>query len=439
MCSLTEDDLESFHHSQEKDEDTTRAINEGCRKCASKGSIVLRKKDAYCENCFNASVNHKFRATLGKSKMIKSGQKVLVACSGGLASTALLHLVKNGINENQHKRLRICPVALYIDEGAIWNIDQGRRLCQMHQLIALGIECNIDIYVTTICEYLNDRPITFHPNKEVTISETDDVKIKSYLQSVSTLTAKRDLVVKIRRLLLLRYAQLLDCPFIIVGDTSRTLATTLLSNVSLGRGAQIEFDSGFSDTRNTVTILKPIKDITFEELSYYGKINNLKCPIELFGSSMKEDSIQGLMEQFVNNLQENFPATISTVCRTGEKIGDETRQTEESENICSLCQAKLDTESIESSALQATEFSRLVSATGPNKILKIENDKSCNGCTCKKDIFNRMDIERYMCYGCRLITRDISDISFFPPHLLSAIRLRISMENIKSEINDFLL
>jgi len=37
---------------------------------------------------------HKFRSAFGKSKIIRDGEKVLVAFSGGQASTAMLYLVK---------------------------------------------------------------------------------------------------------------------------------------------------------------------------------------------------------------------------------------------------------------------------------------------------------------------------------------------------------
>lgn len=35
--------------------------------------------------------------------------------SGGASSTALLHLIKEGLQENSHKKLRFDPVFLYVD------------------------------------------------------------------------------------------------------------------------------------------------------------------------------------------------------------------------------------------------------------------------------------------------------------------------------------
>lgn len=66
-------------------------------------------------NCFLAYFTHKFRSTIGKSKQIHPGDRVLVGLSGGASSTALLHLIHEGLQENSHKKLRFNPAFLYID------------------------------------------------------------------------------------------------------------------------------------------------------------------------------------------------------------------------------------------------------------------------------------------------------------------------------------
>ena len=44
--------------------------------------------------CFNEYFSHKFRATIGKSHIIRRGTKVALAFSGGNGSSAALDLVK---------------------------------------------------------------------------------------------------------------------------------------------------------------------------------------------------------------------------------------------------------------------------------------------------------------------------------------------------------
>ena len=66
-------------------------------------------------DCFLAYFIHKFRSTIGKSKQIHPGDRILVGLSGGTSSTALLHLIKEGLQETSHKKLRFDPVFLYVD------------------------------------------------------------------------------------------------------------------------------------------------------------------------------------------------------------------------------------------------------------------------------------------------------------------------------------
>ena len=56
-----------------------------CKKCrVAESKLTLRKKDSYCVECFLAASKHKFRATLGKHKIMSLGEDVLVYYKGSL-------------------------------------------------------------------------------------------------------------------------------------------------------------------------------------------------------------------------------------------------------------------------------------------------------------------------------------------------------------------
>lgn len=60
-------------------------------------------------------VSHKFRSTLGKTKLMKNDEKVLCVFHGNQASIALSYLLKQGTDEKTHKRLRFRTLFLFID------------------------------------------------------------------------------------------------------------------------------------------------------------------------------------------------------------------------------------------------------------------------------------------------------------------------------------
>lgn len=64
-------------------------------------------------------VTHKFRATLGKSKLVSRGERVLICISGSQCSMSLLHLVWTGLQQTTYKRLTFDPVILYIDGNLV--------------------------------------------------------------------------------------------------------------------------------------------------------------------------------------------------------------------------------------------------------------------------------------------------------------------------------
>lgn len=102
--------------------------------------------------------------------------------------------------------------------------------------------------------------------------------------------------------------------------------------------AILNSSQGFCDVRDeNVKIIKPIKDISNEELNYYVKIRQL-APV--YHSNIKNNSLQSVIYSFVSDLQENFQATISTVCKTADKIGDHNNEFKTDER-CIICEVYL--------------------------------------------------------------------------------------------------
>lgn len=93
-----------------------------CNKCDADSTLILRKTDLYCDKCFLTSTNHKFRACIGKNKILSKNEKVLVCSSGGPGSTVLLDLIHHGISLDIHKKLRITPYILHVAGKIVTNL-----------------------------------------------------------------------------------------------------------------------------------------------------------------------------------------------------------------------------------------------------------------------------------------------------------------------------
>ena len=49
---------------------------------------------SFCSECFLRYCAHKFRSSFGKSRLIRDQENVMLAFSGGQASSAMVHLVR---------------------------------------------------------------------------------------------------------------------------------------------------------------------------------------------------------------------------------------------------------------------------------------------------------------------------------------------------------
>ncbi|KDR24498.1 cytoplasmic tRNA 2-thiolation protein 2-A [Zootermopsis nevadensis] len=483
MCSVNEVDFDDDEQCMEKKSVVLTA--DTCKKCNERKAEVLRFLDAYCRECFLAAATHKFRACLGKSKVVRPKDHVLIAFSGSQSSVALLHLVNAGLKECSHKRLLFTCSVVYIDEGAVLELspDDRNEICT--SIVQQVKKFNLPLCITTLERSLGDLDISYYSDGGNT-SNTDDQKeeqLKKLISSIHSLTGKKDFLHKLRNQLLLKTAKKLKCTKIFSADTASHLAVKLLSNVALGRGAQLPLDIGFCDTRDTdVMLLRPMRDFTKKEIVFYNIFNKLESVVipSLGTKSDPHASIQKLTEKFVIDLQEDFPATVSTIFRTGDKLSLGNNTTE-GDNFCTLCQAPLDTTFTASSALQATEFSRTVSNLGPcgfdiRSICTLNNgisdssnehkDKSgsalryCNtsavtptskkkntcgedgeDCHCHKNTANitLLEVEACFCYSCRLIAREMESLEMLPVDVIFNIKQRLRYKEMREEIEDFLL
>ncbi|KAH8039834.1 hypothetical protein HPB51_009090 [Rhipicephalus microplus] len=125
------------------------------------------------------------------------------------------------------------------------------------------------------------------------------------------------------RRLLLRLARDNGFAKVFTAETGTLLAATLLSTIALGRGAQLREEVGFLDDRDPeVLLLRPLREFSSKEVELFNEHCNVRFRPHTTPSTGCEPraSVARLTAKFVNGLQENFPATVSTVWRTGDKI-----------------------------------------------------------------------------------------------------------------------
>src|SRR4030066_1909086 len=84
-----------------------------CDKCENEAAYSRKYSgENLCSNCFSTSILRKTAKTISKYKMIKNGDVVCVAVSGGKDSLSLLHIL-----DKMSKTHNFQIKAITIDEG----------------------------------------------------------------------------------------------------------------------------------------------------------------------------------------------------------------------------------------------------------------------------------------------------------------------------------
>uniref|UniRef100_A0A182NGW9 Cytoplasmic tRNA 2-thiolation protein 2 n=1 Tax=Anopheles dirus TaxID=7168 RepID=A0A182NGW9_9DIPT len=419
------------------------APNELCRKCNTEPAVLkLNLKEPQCRMCFLNYVRHKFRATLGSSKIVRRGSRVLVVFTGTQENVTLLDMIRFGLEQDSFKQLRIVPVLLYVDDEFVERTNETRLDLLAKRLDVLRQFINFPMYYTVSG---SSKHVELNLDEAFVPSDfqADETRLTQALDALRSVSSKQDLLEQVRKQTYRKMASALDCNYVFLSDIGIDLAKMLLSNVALGRGCSLAQDVAFCDDRDdTVKLIRPIRDLNPDEISNYFQFS--ETPLRYLPQEklfMEKPSLQNLTAKFIDNLQQSFPSTVSTVFRTGDKLDAPKAgpvaigSKEESDLLalfdgtltlgdnsspaavidrCRFCGAALDYHG--SKTLYATEYSRLVSSRinaacshedilQKSKQMELDAERAVNG----DDGGERRALLKHLCHGCRNIFTDIND------------------------------
>ncbi|XP_037671693.1 cytoplasmic tRNA 2-thiolation protein 2 isoform X2 [Choloepus didactylus] len=465
-----------------------------CVKCKEGLPVlVIRAGDAFCRDCFKAYYVHKFRAVLGKNRLIFPGEKVLLAWSGGPSSSSMVWQVLEGLSRESAKRLRFVPGVVYVDEGAACGQspeDRAKTLAEMTSILqAVGFpwhtvaleevfglppsalrcfaqelaggeeayKAAVDTFIQqqhglgaegaghSPCPALVEEQQS--PPRPPPAAQTE--ALTRLFDSVKTLTAKEELLQALRTHLILHVARAHHYSKVLTGESCTRLAIKLMISLALGRGAFLAWDTGFSDDRHgDVVVARPMRDHTLKEVAFY---NHLFAVPSVFTPAIDTQapdraSIHRLMEAFVLRLQAQFPSTVSTVYRTSEKLAKAPRdkQATDSASRCLLCMCTLDIDHADSATAFGAQTSiSLAQAEAPAASCCFPGAGGAQSCCgdarpCGRGSL-RAHVAEQLCYGCRVNLKDLPSVDPLPPYILAEAQLRSQRAWVQQEIQECLI
>ncbi|KAJ1990771.1 Cytoplasmic tRNA 2-thiolation protein 2 [Coemansia spiralis] len=400
-----------------------------CIKCKVIKPNVTIRRSLYCKACFVRTCVVKFRTALSRSRKNTTvpRTKLMVALSGGPSSSAMLNLMA----DFQRMELRGTEaqsryediIAGHVDESVLFPDVQDSLISEI--AISLSIECRItkleDVFAT------NDEAPLFIKLVQSTLApgalkdkicahlvKTNDSisskkRLQSLFSSLASATDREEMLDIIKTLLLIRLARKAECGVLLMGDSGTRIATKIVSLASRGRGFSLPFEVGAeSSWFDNVVVYRPMRDFIMKEIAFFNmwtKQNSVVVPTFTTGAP-KRASIGRLTESFVIGLDHDFSSTVSTICRTMQKL--EPRKQALNSLPCLTCGMPVENDAqawrsrLTVSKPLAVEAEPTIQSNGSNDVPSDE------------DGLVRADITDVVCYSCQNILTSAASGTTFP-------------------------
>lgn len=293
------------------------------------GSLFLR-------DCFMKYVATKVLKRLESNK-IRGGfndpsRTLLLPVSFGVSSIALLHVLDEQLHkrEEQGRHAGFKLHILFIDQSTVVAEAPPQTLIEL-----LRQRYPSHLYTTISI----DRGSEYGIDVGEVLSDTEG-SLKDRISSLSSASSKVDFVNTIRRRLILAYAKRNECNSVLFGDSTTRLAERTLSETAKGRGIALPWLTADGNPSG-VNCTYPLRDVLKKELLAYAEFVSppltplMFQPLAQNPSSSKDTTIDGLMSQYFETVEQNFPSIVANVVRTsGKLVGHKPSEYSEP---CSLC------------------------------------------------------------------------------------------------------
>ncbi|KAH9828152.1 cytoplasmic tRNA 2-thiolation protein 2-like [Teratosphaeria destructans] len=175
------------------------------------------------------------------------------------------------------------------------------------------------------------------------------------LLSLDSATSREDATIVLLRKLVVAKAKELNCEAILWGDSTTKLAERTLSETAKGRGSSLPWTVADGESLHGVPFYYPVRDLLTKELISFAAlvdppISDLLATVEVKPIvSTKNTTIDQLMKQYFESVEQEYPSIVANVVKTSGKL--KAQILAEVEMQCEMCDIPLDGQGPEKSRL----------------------------------------------------------------------------------------
>lgn len=275
---------------------------------------------------------------------MKAQRKLLLPLSFGPCSSSLLQILDQHI-DGQYARmnragyeLHVVHIDVFLDtsdrKDASNLLEKYKHRFSRHTYSTVGLEEALQL------DGINWEALGVEVPPDTKKPATE--KLQQLLGSVSSATSRADIASTLLTRLLVNVATTNNCESILFGDSTTRLAEKTLAQTAKGRGFSLPWQVSDGASPYGIGFNYPLRDLLKKELVTYTSFTQLHlAELVIFqekstniSASSKMTTIDDLMAQYFESVEDNYPSIVANVVRTSSKLQS---LTENESSNCGLC------------------------------------------------------------------------------------------------------
>lgn len=248
-----------------------------------------------------------------------TSQNLLLPLSFGPASMSLLHILDTQL-QKQRERMNRTSYELVVVHVIIGSedslqatklIDSLKKLYSQNTYISLRLEDALHLPDIDWSSLKIARPTTLD-------------QLFSHLPSH---TSRADITATLLSQLLVSCAKKENCTTILYGHSTTRLAEKVLTSTASGRGFSLPWQVRDGPSPYGIDMAYPMRDLLSKEIEQFTRVahSGFKDLVIFEGkkeisASSKNTTIDDLMAQYFQSVEENYPSIVANVVRTSSKL-----------------------------------------------------------------------------------------------------------------------
>ncbi|KAK8157435.1 hypothetical protein IWX90DRAFT_391221 [Phyllosticta citrichinensis] len=323
-----------------------------CKRCKDAEACIVARQEPLCRDCFMNYVRTKAvkrmesYAYTAKNRKMQSERRLLLPVSFGVSSTTLLSLLHGQLERQRNKtgRTGYTLHVLFVDTSVVEpNVPELQTLEQLRDAFP-GHDYSVvelaSVYQGDPQDVTRELDTSLEPEPEDASMDPKE-KLEKLFLSLSSVTARADLISILRRRLAVRFAQANNCSDILWGDSTTNLAARALAETAKGRGFALPWLVADGVSPSGIAFRYPLQDVYKKELVAYTDMASSPLkqliqpePAMDVAVSAKNTTIDGLMRQYFDSVQQEYPGIVANVARTSSRL----EAASAADAQCRLCQ-----------------------------------------------------------------------------------------------------